>query len=72
MTATIRPESGRLIVDVAWQQADGLYEYLRRNGVTATQHLDPANRTARIEPADGIDPHRLQYLVAQWRDTHPG
>jgi hypothetical protein len=63
--------TNRLIVDVPWQQADALYAYLRRNGIVATEHLDPANRSARIEPADGTDPHRLRFLVAQWRACHP-
>jgi hypothetical protein len=71
MSATIHPVGGRLVIDVPWQQADGLYAHLRRNGIVATEHLNLANRTARIEPADGTDPHRLRFLVAQWRACHP-
>jgi hypothetical protein len=62
---------GRIIVDVPWKQADSLYDYLRRNGIVATEHLHPASRSAWIEPADGTDPHRLEYLIAQWQDTRP-
>jgi hypothetical protein len=71
MPPTINSNGGRIIVDVPWRQADSLHAYLRRNGIVATEHLDPASHTARIEPADGTDPHRLRFLVAQWRDGHP-
>jgi hypothetical protein len=71
MSAPVYLAAGRLVIDVPWQEADGLYSYLRRNGITATEYLNLANRTARIEPADGTDLHQLRFLVAQWRACHP-
>jgi hypothetical protein len=71
MSVPVYLTGGRLVIEVAWQEADGLYAYLRRNGISGTQHLNLAKKTARIEPADGTDPHQLRFLVAQWRACHP-
>jgi hypothetical protein len=72
MSATVYSTGGRVRIAVTWQQSSDLYDYLRRNGIRATAHLNPAAWSAEIEPVEGVDGDRVRFLVARWRDTHPG
>ena len=77
----VRLDGGKVVIDVDWDDADSLHDYLRRHSVRSTAYLDRANREARLmlllaaarrmgvctDPALG----RTVTIPSRPRQTHP-
>jgi hypothetical protein len=64
---SLHPEGRQLVATVPWSVAEDVQAFLRRNGVPATVVWHTDTREARLEPWNGTDPQKMQFLLAQWQ-----
>jgi hypothetical protein len=62
----VRTDGGKVVIDVDWDDADSLQEYLRRHSIRSTAYLDRPNRESRLLLWGQEDPDEVKALLDSW------
>ena len=62
----VRTDGGKVVVDVDWDDADSLQDFLRRHEIRSTAYLDRANREARLLLWGKESSDAVQALIDDW------
>jgi hypothetical protein len=59
---------GWLFLNVPWERAASLHEYLWRRGIDFTLVRDPQTKEAGIDLRAGLNRETVQQLLREWED----
>ena len=62
----VRNDSGRLVIEVHWRDAEALHTYLARQGIHSATCFNPEDRLSWLELPPDADELRVRQAVADW------